>query len=119
MKAFKGCINTDCKAYKKIHYKKNDEFCLKCGNQLAFVCADCWKPMESGKEKYCTSCAALKEQKRAATLEAVKKAGGAVVGAVGAVAVGVSQVAKNAESISKGAKKIAGAAKDVIEVVKK
>ena len=63
MKAFKGCTNSDCKAYKKIHYKKEDQFCVKCGQKLSFVCAECWKRMEKDKEKYCISCSAEKEQK--------------------------------------------------------
>lgn len=52
MRAFKGCVNLDCDAYKKIHYKKNDQFCVKCGSPLSFVCAGCWKPMESDEERY-------------------------------------------------------------------
>lgn len=118
MKAFKGCINTDCKAYKKIHYKKDDEFCLKCGNQLSFVCAECWKPMENGKKKYCISCAALKEQKRAANWTAVKNGGGKAVAVVSTATVTVTQVAKNADKIVEGVKTVAGAAKKIAKLGK-
>ena len=41
MKAFKGCTNSDCKAYKKIHYKKEDQFWVKGGQQLSLICAEC------------------------------------------------------------------------------
>lgn len=64
MRAFKCCVNLDCDAYKKIHYKKNDQFCVKCGSPLSFVCAGCWKPMESDEERYCIGCTTEKEQKR-------------------------------------------------------
>lgn len=115
MKAFKGCTNPDCKAYKKIHYKKADAFCLKCGNPLSFVCAECWKPMEDGKERYCISCAAEKEQHRAEGWDTVKKVGGAV----GAAVLAVPAVIKNSDKLAKDAKKAAEAAVKVIKLVKK
>ena len=119
MKAFKGCTNPDCKAYKKIHYKKADAFCLKCGNQLSFVCAECWKPMEDGKAKYCISCAAEKEQHRAETWDTVKKVGGGAAAAVGAVVVAVPKMLKDSDKLAKDAKKAADAAAEVIKLVNK
>lgn len=41
MKPFKGCVNENCSAYKKIHYRRDDHYCRKCGHPLYSVCADC------------------------------------------------------------------------------
>ena len=55
MKRFKGCLNNDCSEYtKKRLYKESDNFCVKCGSKLNFVCKDCFKQLpDDGKEKYC------------------------------------------------------------------
>lgn len=119
MKAFKGCTNPDCKAYKKIHFKKDDQFCLKCGEPLSFVCAECWKVMDSNKEKYCISCAAQKEQKQQQRINKVKNGGGVVLAGVGAVAVGVKQLSKNMDVIVEGGKKIVKVAADATKLIKK
>ncbi|MCF0134004.1 MAG: hypothetical protein HUJ72_09070 [Blautia sp.] len=119
MKAFKGCINPECKAYKKIHYKKDDQFCLKCGTSLSYVCAECWKPMENGDEKYCISCSAEKEQKKAENWDNVKKVGGGAVAAAGAAIVAVPKLIKDSDNLAKNAKKAADAAAVVIKLVKK
>ena len=83
MKAFKGCVNNRCKAYKKEHYKDSFDHCPVCGEKLEYVCADCWKVMDDNSEKYCASCKAKREQKR----EQIKSAGLKVLGGVGAVGV--------------------------------
>lgn len=119
MKAFKGCTNFECRAYKKVHYKKDDVFCLKCGNQLSFVCAECWKPMEDGKEKYCISCAAEKEQHRAEKWDVVKKGGGKVIAVVGTAVVAIPKLVKDSDKLVKDAKKAADVAAQVIRLVKK
>lgn len=119
MKAFKGCINPECKAYKKIHYKYDDEFCLKCGSPLSFVCAECWKPMAEGKDRYCVSCSAEKEQKRAQKMAAAKKYGGQAVAFAGGAIVAFPQVIKNSDKLVKDAKKAVDAAKDVVKMIKK
>lgn len=118
MKAFKGCTNPDCIAYKKVHYKKTDAFCLKCGNPLSFVCAECWKPMEDGKEKFCISCSAEKEQHRAEIWDAVKKVGGGVTTS-GAFVVAAPKMLKDSDKLVKGAKKAAVAVAEVIKLAKK
>lgn len=41
MNAFKEGTSPECKAYKKVHYNKNNEYCLKGGRLLSFVCAEC------------------------------------------------------------------------------
>lgn len=114
MKAFKGCTNIECIAYKKTHYKKEDKYCPKCGKPLSFVCAECWKPLEDGSEKYCISCKAKKEQKRAEQMGAVKKVGAGVVGVVGAVGPVIANAANK-----KNGKLILNAAGKVLKVVKK
>ena len=119
MKAFKGCTNSDCKAYKKIHYKKDDQFCLKCGQQLKFVCAECWKPMEKDNEKYCISCSAEKEQKRAQSVDNAKRVGAGALGAMGAVAGVVVQVGNNADKVANGMKKAVNAAAKITKLIKK
>ena len=119
MKAFKGCTNFECIAYKKVHYKKDDVFCLKCGSQLSFVCADCWKPIEDGKAKYCISCAAEKEQHRAEKWDAVKTGGGRVIAVTGTTVVAISKLVKDSDKLAKDAKKAADTAAQVIKLVKK
>lgn len=120
MKGFKGCINPECSAYKKrTKYKKADEYCLKCGNPLSFVCSDCWKPLEDGKERYCISCTAEKEQKHAEKMDMIKNVGGKAVAVVGAVAVAVPNVIKDTDKLAKNAKKVMDATADVIKLIKK
>lgn len=44
MKAYKGCVNRECKSFKrKDHYKDEYNYCPICGDKLEYVCADCWK----------------------------------------------------------------------------
>ena len=119
MKAFKGCTNPECKVYKKVHYKKNDEYCLKCGKPLSFVCAECWKPMEEGKDKYCVSCSAKKEQNRAQKVATVKKYGSQAVVLAGTAVVSIPRVIKNSDKIVKDEKKVVDAAGDIVKMVKK
>lgn len=73
MKAYKGCVNRECKSFKrKDHYKDEYNYCPICGEKLEYVCADCWKVMEHSTERYCASCAAKREQKREQTIQKVK-----------------------------------------------
>ena len=119
MRAFKGCTNLDCKAYKKTYYKKDDHFCVKCGQTLSFVCSECWKPMEDDKEKYCISCSAEKEQKKAQAFENIKKAGASALVTLGVVAGVVKQVGDNADKLANGAKKVANAGVKITKLIKK
>lgn len=65
MKAYKGCVNRECKSFKhKKHYRDEFEYCPICGEKLEYVCADCWKVMEHSTERYCASCKAKHEQNR-------------------------------------------------------
>ena len=119
MKAFKGCTNVDCKAYKKIHYKNEDQFCLKCGKPLSYVCAECWKIMEDSKDRLCISCQAEKEQKRAQTVDKVKNGGGKAVAVIGGVACAIVTIGRDADKIAGGAKKVASAGVKVVKLIKK
>lgn len=84
MKAYKGCVNRECKSFKgKRHYKDKYDYCPFCGGKLEYVCADCWKVLEHNTEKYCVSCEAKREQKRAQQIQGIKEGGKAVAGAVG------------------------------------
>ncbi len=115
MKAFKGCTNENCQAYEKIHYKKDDRFCSKCGCALSYVCADCWKVLETNENRLCISCEAKREQKKEQRDEKAKKffaaAGGVAVAAVGAV--------KNADAIVDGAKKVLKGGAEIAKMIKK
>ena len=119
MKAFKGCTNQSCGAYKKIHYKKKDQYCSKCGYTLDFVCADCWKPMESDENRLCTSCAAKKEQTRAQFVDKAKAMGGGAMAALGAAGAVALKAGNNAEKLANGAKKMADAGVKIVKMVKR
>ena len=38
MKRVKACLNSECSECKKTYYKATDEFCVKCGSKLSYVC---------------------------------------------------------------------------------
>lgn len=88
----KGCINEKCIARKKkIHYKKTDEFCSKCGNKLFYVCADCFKQLPDDSQKYCITCAATRKDKKDAAKNGAKKIGGGVL-AVGGIVLSAGKI---------------------------
>ncbi len=119
MKAFKGCTNPECKTYKKVHYKNDDLFCPKCGCDLEYVCAKCWKVMDSNVKRLCISCSAEQEQKNAQAKEQILKKGAHVVEGLGAVAVLVGGVAKNFDAIADGTQKVVKAGSKLLKVIKK
>lgn len=109
-KRVKGCPNSDCENHiKKVKYKATDEFCLKCGKPLVFVCKKCFSEIQdSGPEHTkCTHCMeeaqAKKEQRIDKAKDVAKKAGAAVVGVGGAVVVKVMQDEKK-EAVKVGVK---------------
>ena len=113
MKPFKGCVNENCSAYKKIHYRRDDHYCRKCGHPLYSVCADCWTVLgEDDTQRICASCQAKRNAER---VERAKHVGIAVAG----VAAGAKAMVNNIDSISKSAKKVASIGADVIKVIKK
>ena len=119
MKAFKGCVNPECVAYKKKHYKNEDDYCTKCGEKLYYVCADCWKQLESNKERYCITCKAIrddkKDQRTEKTIEAAKKVGGAFA-ATGTIMVAA---AKNVQQIEKSGKILVETGGKIVKAITK
>lgn len=88
----KGCLSENCIARKKrIHYKKTDEFCSKCGNKLSYVCADCFKQLPDDSQKYCITCAANRKDKKDTAKSAVGKIGGGVL-AVGGIVLSAGKI---------------------------
>lgn len=81
MKAIKGCVNRECESFtKKKAYKDKFKFCPICGEELEYVCSDCWKVLEHNTEKYCISCKMNHEQKKAQQADKVKAAGATIAG---------------------------------------
>ncbi len=88
MKISKGCLNETCEANrKKTKYKKDDNFCLKCGSPLSIICVDCFCELENDIAKRCVKCQAKKDDAKDNRKQAAKNLG------VGAAAVGSVVVA--------------------------
>lgn len=80
MPKIKGCVNKQCEAYKKkVTYKKNEEYCSKCGHRLVYVCKKCYKPI-SEKNKYCIIHQAEQDDEKAKRKKVIVGVGGAVLG---------------------------------------
>ena len=96
MKRVKGCLNNKCVEYKKTYYKESDEYCVKCGTKLSYVCKHpkCFKQLpDNVKEKYCPVHLAEREDKKEKRGDTAKKVGGGVLAAFGvAVTVGKTVV---------------------------
>lgn len=83
MKANKGCVNRECKAFtKKIKYKDSFEYCPLCSEKLEYVCADCWKVLDHNTTRFCEACKVKRQQKKEQAVENVKKVGAPVAGVV-------------------------------------
>lgn len=95
MKKSKGCINKNCVANEqKIFYKETDSFCSKCGNQLYFVCKNCYMQLPDNTKKYCDGCIAEKKDTNDKRLKKAKEIGGPIVAGVGVVAGVVAKYGK-------------------------
>lgn len=119
MKAFKGCVNQDCIAFTKKHYKDEDEYCTRCGEKLRYVCADCWKALESNKVRYCIPCKALRDDKKDQRTEKIKentKKAGVILASV---APAMTAVAKNVKQIEKASETFVNVGKKVVNVISK
>ena len=96
MKRVKGCLNSKYVEYKKTYYKESDEYCVKCGTKLSYVCKHpkCFKQIpDNVKEKYCPVHLAEREDKKEKRGDTAKKVGGGVLAAFGvAVTVGKTVV---------------------------
>lgn len=117
MKAFKGCVNPKCETYKKKQYKNEDEYCTKCGEKLFYVCADCWKQLDTNKERYCITCKAMREDKKDQRVEKVKEVAKKATSAFAAGGAVMAATAKSVQQFEKSYKVLADASKKVIKVV--
>lgn len=100
MKRVKGCLNSNCKEYRKTYYKESDEYCVKCGTKLSYVCKHpkCFKQIpDNVKEAYCPVHIAERKDRKEKRGNTLKKVGG------GALALGglVLTVGKTVIDISK------------------
>lgn len=87
MKRVKGCLNNDCGEYKKTYYKATDEYCVKCGTKLCYVCKNrkCFKQVpDDSIEAYCSVHLAEMQDKKEKQGETVKKVGIGIFAAIGA-----------------------------------
>jgi len=83
MGKIKGCANEACEAHKKkITYKEAESYCSKCGQELIYVCNDCYTQLPDDTEKYCVRCHAKHEDRKAKTKKIAEGIGG------GAAAIG-------------------------------
>ena len=76
MKRVKGCLNSNCKEYKKTYYKESDEYCVKCGTKLSYVCKHpkCFKQIpDDVKENYCPVHIAERKDKKEKRVKPLKK----------------------------------------------
>lgn len=95
MKRVKGCLNSNCKEYKKTYYKESDEYCVKCGTKLSYVCKhlNCFKQIpDDVKEKYCPIHIAERQDKKEKRGETAKKISGGLL-AIGGLVVTVGKAA--------------------------
>ena len=95
MKKVKGCLNNSCSEYKKTYYKETDEYCVKCGTRLSYVCKHkkCFKQIPDDiKEVYCPIHIAEKQDKKEKRGDTLKKVGGGVL-MVGATIITVGKTA--------------------------
>lgn len=93
MGTVKGCLNRACSDFKSHrHYKKDDEYCTKCGERLYWVCKKCHCELPDNTQKHCIRCIEAKESRKEDAGEKLKsvgtKVGAAVltVGSIGAAA---------------------------------
>lgn len=91
MGTVKGCLNRNCSDFKSHrHYKKEDEYCTKCGERLYWVCKKCHCELPDSTQKLCIRCIEAKESKKEGTTEKIKNAGkkvGVAVLTVGSIGV--------------------------------
>ena len=105
MANLKGCFNEKCKANKKrIKFKEDDDFCPKCGQELAYVCNDkrCYEILPNVRQRFCDSC----REERAKRQEARKETAHNALVAVPATAAAVVGVVKNGSEVVEVGKKL-------------
>lgn len=84
----KGCLNSSCSEYKKNYYKASDEYCVKCGAKLSYVCKyrKCFKQIPDDViETYCPVHIAERQDKKEKRGDTLKKVGDGVLMVGGAI----------------------------------
>ena len=69
--------------------KGTETYCPNCAAKAVYRCVNCGKELDNGKNKHCALCRTALREKR---IDALKKVGGGLAGAVatvGSIAVGV------------------------------
>ena len=100
MKRFKGCLNSECSEYRTRYFAESDEYCVKCGSKLSYVCkhSGCFKRIpDEMQEKYCPIHIAERRDTREKIWDGVKKVGAAV----GTICVTVAAVLAGTEHSKK------------------
>lgn len=93
----KGCPGKQCeRSIKKYRYKATDMYCTICGNELVFVCADCFKKLDDSAEehRFCAVCEAKRKDKKDKRRERAKKAGTAALSILSTVGLGAGAAFK-------------------------
>ena len=86
MKRLKACLNEKCPTYRKSYYKASDEYCVKCGQKLSFVCRahKCFKPIPDDKHvAYCIIHQEERKDKKDNRINRAAKIGGGIVAGAG------------------------------------
>ena len=75
MPKIKACTNEACVAnQKKKKYKKDDLFCLKCGEELSFICKKCRCILTEDQGALCDECEAKAREKAKKNVKILGKA---------------------------------------------
>lgn len=88
MKKVKACLNSECSECKKTYYKATDEFCVKCGSRLSYVCKhkNCFKALpDDSKDVLCPVHLAEKKDREEKVKDGLMKVGTGIVAAAGFV----------------------------------
>jgi len=121
-KRVKGCTNSSCiKFGKKYHYNASDNFCVKCGSELTFVCKNCFRKLadEGPSHIICAICKAEIEDRKANAKKRVQHWGEKIedvtVNVYSAIKDGAEDAANVVASKAKTASKLAGEKFDSIK----
>ncbi len=96
MKRVKACLNENCPEFRKRYFKASDEYCLKCGQKLHFVCKapHCFKAIPDDKHvAYCIIHQEEKKDKKDRRMKKLVKVGGSIVASVTVIAGSVKTAA--------------------------
>ena len=89
MKSVRGCTNKECDSYKKNDkYKKDYDYCPKCGSKLMAVCNSrgCHTFLNNPDGIYCARCLAKRKDSADHAKKNISTIGGGLLAAGGLVA---------------------------------